>query len=53
MTETYEKLVQLKQEGKIGWLDFVLRGENSDDFNNGVKIMERNHVKMQQNSMWT
>lgn len=32
MAETYEKLVQLKQEGKIGWLDFVLRGENSDDF---------------------
>jgi hypothetical protein len=32
MAETYEKLVQLKQEEKIGWLDFVLRGENSDDF---------------------
>ena len=37
MAQTYEELVQLKQDGKIGWLDFVLKGENSDDFKQWCK----------------
>lgn len=28
----YEKLVELLQEGKIGYLRFVLEGENAQDF---------------------
>ena len=28
----YEELVELLQEGKIGYLRFVLEGENAQDF---------------------
>lgn len=28
----YEELVELLQEGKIGYLSFVLEGENAQDF---------------------
>ncbi len=30
--KTFDELVQLKQDGKIGWLEFVQQGENADDF---------------------
>ena len=30
--KSFDELVQLKQEGKIGWLEFVQLGENSEDF---------------------
>ena len=30
----YEELVQLKQEGKIGWLEFVQQGDDAEDFKN-------------------
>lgn len=31
-TKTYEELVELLQDGKIGHLHFVLQGENVQDF---------------------
>lgn len=31
-TKTYEELVELLQDGKIGHLHFVLQGENAPDF---------------------
>lgn len=31
-TKTYEELVELLQDGKIGHLYFVLQGENAQDF---------------------
>lgn len=31
-TKTYEELVELLQDGKIGHLRFVLEGENAQDF---------------------
>lgn len=31
-TKTYEELVELLQDGKIGHLHFVLQGENAQDF---------------------
>ena len=31
-TKTYEELVELLQDGKIGPLHFVLQGENAQDF---------------------
>ncbi len=30
--KSYEELVQLKQEGKIGWLEFVQLGDSAEDF---------------------
>ena len=30
--KSYEELVQLKQKGEIGWLEFVQLGESSEDF---------------------
>lgn len=30
--KTFEELVQLKQEKKIGWLDFVRLGDSADDY---------------------
>lgn len=30
--KSYEELVQLKQEGKIGWLEFVQQGDSAEDF---------------------
>ncbi|MBQ6204037.1 MAG: hypothetical protein IJK46_08085 [Prevotella sp.] len=32
--KSYEELVQLKQEGKIGWLEFVQQGDDAEDFKN-------------------
>ena len=32
VTKTYEELVELLQDGKIGHLRFVLEGENAQDF---------------------
>ena len=29
---TYEELVQLKQDGKIGWKQFVLEGDDAQDY---------------------
>ena len=30
--KSIEELVQLKQEGEIGWLEFVQMGESAEDF---------------------
>ena len=30
--KSYEELVQLKQNGEIGWLELVQLGENAEDF---------------------
>ena len=30
--KSYEELVQLKQKGEIGWLEFVQLGESAEDF---------------------
>ena len=30
--KSYEELVQLKQDGEIGWLEFVQLGESAEDF---------------------
>ena len=30
--KSYEELVQLKQEGRIGWLEFVRQGDGAEDF---------------------
>ena len=30
--KSYEELVQLKQDGEIGWLEFVQLGESAKDF---------------------
>ena len=27
-----DELVQLKQDGKIGWMDFLLKGEDAEDY---------------------
>ena len=32
--KTYEELVQLKQDGKIGWLEFLQLGDDAEDFKN-------------------
>lgn len=32
VTKTYEELVELLQDGKIGHLHFVLQGENAQEF---------------------
>ena len=29
---TFEELVRLKQEGSIGWLDFVREGDSADEY---------------------
>ena len=29
----YDELVQMKQDGKIGWLDFLLKGYDTEDYN--------------------
>ena len=28
----YDELVQMKQDGKIGWLDFLLKGDDAEDY---------------------
>ena len=30
--KTFDELVQLKQEDKIGWLEFVQLGDDAEDF---------------------
>lgn len=30
--KSYDELVQMKQDGKIGWLDFVLKGDDADEY---------------------
>lgn len=37
-TKTYEELVELLQDGKIGHLHFVLQGENAQDFFGLVQV---------------
>lgn len=29
---TYEELVQLRQDGRIGWKQFVLEGDDAEDY---------------------
>lgn len=29
---TFDELMQLKQDGKIGWCDFALCGEHADEY---------------------
>jgi len=29
---TYDELVQMKQDGRIGWLEFLMRGDDADDY---------------------
>ena len=28
----YDELVQMKQDGKIGWLDFLLKGDDAENY---------------------
>lgn len=28
----YDELVQMKQDGKIGWLDFLLKGDDAEEY---------------------
>lgn len=30
--KTFEELVQLKQDNKIGWLEFIRQGDHADDY---------------------
>ena len=30
--KSYDELVQIKQDGKIGWLDFVMKGDDADEY---------------------
>lgn len=44
---SYDELVQLKQDGKIGWVDFVKATEDKEDYekwcrNHGEKETEEN-----------
>ena len=29
---SYNELVQMKQDGKIGWLDFLLKGDDTEEY---------------------
>ena len=29
---SYDELVQMKQDGKIGWLDFVMKGDDAEEY---------------------
>ena len=29
---SYDELVQMKQDGKIGWLDFLLKGDDAEEY---------------------
>ena len=29
---SYDELVQMKQDGKIGWLDFLLKGDDVEEY---------------------
>ena len=44
---SYDELVQMKQDGKIGWLDFVIKGDDADEYkqwceNHGEEPSEAN-----------
>ena len=30
--KSYDELVQMKQDGKIGWLDFLLNGDDAEEY---------------------
>ena len=30
--KSYDELVQMKQDGKIGWLDFVQKGDDAEEY---------------------
>lgn len=49
----YEELVELLQEGKIGYLRFVLEGENAQDFLTGAartaRILRMNPLNFMSN----
>ena len=30
--KNYDELVQMKQDGMIGWLDFLLKGDDAEDY---------------------
>ena len=30
--KSYDELVQMRQDGKIGWLDFVMKGDDADEY---------------------
>lgn len=30
--KSYDELVQMKQDGKIGWLDFVMKCDDADEY---------------------
>lgn len=30
--KSYDELVQMKQDGKIGWLDFLLKGDDAEEY---------------------
>ena len=30
--KSYDELVQMKQDGKIGWLDFGMKGDDADEY---------------------
>ena len=29
---SYDELVQMNQDGKIGWLDFLLKGDDAEEY---------------------
>ena len=44
---SYDELVQMKQDGKIGWLDFVMKGDDAKEYkqwceNHGEEPSEAN-----------
>ena len=44
---SYDELVQMKQDGKIGWLDFVMKGNDAEEYkqwceNHGEEPSEAN-----------
>ena len=46
---SYDELVQMKQDGKIGWLDFVMKGDDAEEYkqwceNHGEEPSEANAV---------
>ena len=34
---SYDELVQMKQDGKIGWLDFVMKGDDAEEYKQWCK----------------
>ena len=48
----HEELVELLQEGNIGFLRFVMDSENADDYRNGAVHTVRTLRMNQLSSMW-